>query len=78
MQQPDGFFKQLSGEERDRVLGIFGSEKKALEAESRQLERETGKPHPVFAQNEEIEIKGGKFRILSIKKNRMILKPIPY
>lgn len=45
---------------------------------SKQKEKETGKPHPVFSVDEVVELKGGRFRIHAIKKNRLILKPIKY
>ena len=45
---------------------------------SKKLERETGKPHPVFTKGEELEIKGGRFRVHQLLKDRVILKPIKY
>ena len=53
---------------------------KLLEAEkeSQRLERATGKPHPTFLVGEELMIKGGRFRVHKILRNRMMLKPVKY
>ena len=45
---------------------------------SARKERETGKPHPVFTKGEELEIKGGRFKVHQLLKDRLILKPIKY
>ena len=65
MQSPEGHL-ELSDDMKE-LLGI-----------SKDLERETGKPHPVFTEGEELEIKGGRFRVHRLLKNRVILKPIKY
>lgn len=68
MQMPDGRLIPLP---HDFKL------KHALE-ESTEKERTTGKPHPVFVVGEELEIKGARWRVRDIKKNRMTLKPVRY
>ena len=65
MQEPDGTLRQAPEE----VL-------RGLQAE---MEAATGKPHPIFHEGEVLEIKGGKWKVLSIlKRGRMLLKAVPY
>ena len=65
MQQPDGRIERFD----DGAMA---------EVESKIREGLTGKPHPVFFIGEELTIKGGRWRVASFKRNRMILKAVPY
>ena len=65
MQQPSGDFK-------------FFKDLEVAQEASKKKEKETGKPHPVFFRGEILEIRGGKFKVLMILKDRLILRPIPY
>ena len=58
---------------RQRRMELEKAKKKAHE-----LEKETGKMHPIFVVGEELTIKGGRFKVHKILKNRMMLKPIKY
>ena len=65
MQSPEGY------------LGL-SDEMKELSERKVGSERKTGKPHPIFVKGEELEIKGGRFKVSQILKDRLILKPIKY
>jgi len=65
MQQPDGRL----------IPGAF----EELRERAQRLEAETGKPHPIFTEGEVLEIRGGKWKIVSLlKRGRMMLKAVPY
>jgi len=65
MQMPDGRLEM--------------GEKETLEQLKAELEEETGKPHPIFHEGEVLDIKGGKWKVVSIlKRGRMMLKAVPY
>ena len=66
MQQPDGSLTRLHDADEAREL-------------SEKLEAMTDKPHPVFTVGEELEIKGGKWKVQKIfPRGRMLLKTLPY
>ncbi len=65
MQQPSGNFEMFK--KLDDAQDI-----------SKQREKETGKPHPIFVKGELLEIRGGQFKVLMVLKDRLILRPIPY
>ena len=65
MQSPEGYMEM--SEDMKKLLGI-----------SQALEQETGKPHPVFVPGEELVIKGGRFELIELSEDRMVLKPIKY
>ncbi len=81
MQTPEGEFKTLNdlvGKEELEKLESLDGQLAALHQKSAKLESESGKPHPVFVVGEELEIKGGRFRVHKILRNRLMLKPIKY
>ncbi len=66
MQQPDGSLTRLYDASEAREL-------------AEKLEALTDKVHPVFTEGEELEIKGGKWRVHKIlSRGRMVLKTVPY
>jgi len=66
MQHPDGSMTRL----------VDPTEADALREK---LEELTDKPHPVFAEGEILEIKGGKWKVHKILSHgRMVLKTVPY
>jgi len=81
MQTPEGNFKKLADLfNKEQLEGIKSLENQlsTLQQKAKSLQEETGKPHPVFIEGEELDIKGGKFRVHRIARNRLILKPIKY
>lgn len=82
MQQPDGQIHGLADVfTKEQLEAMSGNEQHLanLKQRARELEAETGKPHPVFEVGEVVEIKGGKFRVHQIKgRKRLVLKPIKY
>ena len=81
MQTPEGNFqtlKDLVGDEELEKLASLDGQLVELQQKANRLEKESGKPHPVFVVGEEIEIKGGRFRVHKILRNRLMLKPIRY
>jgi hypothetical protein len=73
MQQPNGTMKVYKGDLTDVEEQV-----QSLKARARKLEKETGKAYPVFRVGEEVELKGGKFKIVSITKKGLRLRAIPY
>lgn len=57
---------------------LFEKELEETRKKAHELEKETGKKHPIFVVGEELTIKGGLFKVHKILKNRMMLKPIKY
>ncbi len=81
MQQPDGKIKPITDFFTEEELDAMKDGRDRLTnlvQKSRELETQTGKPHPVFIQGETIEIRGGKFKVDKIEENYLILKPIKY
>ena len=83
MQSPEGYLersdemKKLMGKEK--TIGEMRNDSlRGLRKKAARLERETGKPHPIFTKGEVLEIKGGRFKVSQILKDRLILKPIKY
>jgi len=81
MQQPEGTINPItdffSKEKLDKMKDIE-DQLSSLRQKSVELEEKTGKPHPVFVQGEELQIRGGKFKVDKIEKDFLILKPIKY
>lgn len=84
MQTPDGHLRQL-GELSDLLRGEVPQEElnqmdaeQMMHAARRLKEAETGKPHPVFHVGEELELKGGRFRVHAIRRKQLVLKPVVY
>jgi hypothetical protein len=78
MQEPSGRMT-LPEEALDRVEDLSLEEQfHSLKTKAKELERETGKAHPVFRVGEEVELKGGKFRVANITRKGIRLLAIPY
>ena len=83
MQSPEGHLelsdemKKLLGKEKT-IGEVVEDQLSGLRKKAASLERETGKPHPIFTVGEELEIKGGRFKVHLLMKDRLILKPIKY